>query len=160
MLYYVDPPIFGLFLAKTNQATLLRSGEMGFLTRNRSPISPDLSNIAWLGLAKKSPFNLFATVSKKDSICISLHLVALLGATSQTIPLHPCSATSSGIRCKFPTEQGLEDIELGKAVRTSVSAWVESASMTAKPVLPSISSWLASPLGVCFENKTENLGQN
>ena len=39
----------GLYLAKPNQATLLRSGEMGLLSRNRSPISPDLSNVAWSG---------------------------------------------------------------------------------------------------------------
>jgi len=39
-------------LAKPNQAKLPRSGEMGLLARKRSPISPDLSNVAWLGLAK------------------------------------------------------------------------------------------------------------
>ena len=38
---------FGLYLAKPNQATLLRSGEMELLARNRSPISPDLGWV-WL----------------------------------------------------------------------------------------------------------------
>ena len=44
--------IWTLLLAKPSQATLLRSGGMVLLARNRSPISPDLSSVAWLGLAK------------------------------------------------------------------------------------------------------------